>query len=204
RSCSRHTTGVARNPNALFARRDVERRVPEAQAHARSGLTAALAFVTTAAVIVAIGGDRWIAVHLFVAGGLTSAFSGVSIMLASTWSTAPAPAPGLGHLQRGAIVAGALGIILGRHLEAGAPTFHLFGAVYALGLLGLALLLVDTVRHGTKRRFDPAITGWVVALALSILGSTAGIALATGTSVASLRSVHLTTHPLGLLCIAIA
>lgn len=187
-----------------FSRRAVDRRVPEAQAQARRGLTACLLITAAAATVAIAGGDRWIAVHLFVAGGLVSAFSGVSVMLTATWSTAPAPPPGFSIAQLSAVVVGSLGIVIGRHLDAPGAVFHGFGTIYLAGLIGLAALLVDTVRHGSKRRFGPAVTGWVAALALAVLGTIAGITLASGASVKALRSVHLTTNLLGFLGVAIA
>lgn len=188
----------------LLARRDVDRRVPESQAQARQGLALCLLFAAAALIQVIVGGDRWTAVHLFAAGGLTSAFSGVSVMLAATWSTAPAPAPALGTAQRAAIAIGAAGVVLARRADAPAAVVGSFGSLYAAGLLALAVLLVDTARHGTKRRFDPAVTGWASALVIAVLGSVAGIALASGSGEAALRSVHLTTNLLGFLGVAIA
>lgn len=188
----------------LLGRRDVDRRVPESQAHARQGLVLCLLFAATALVQVIVGGNRWTAVHLFAAGGLTSAFSGVSVMLAATWSTAPAPAPVIGLAQRGAIALGAAGVVLARRADAPAALVASFGSLYAAGLLALAVILVDTARHGTKRRFDPAVTGWASALVIAVLGTVAGIALASGSGEAALRSVHLTTNLLGFLGVAIA
>jgi len=188
----------------LVTRRDVDRRVPEAQAQARQGLALCLAFAAAAAVVVVADGDRWSAVHLFVAGGLVSAFGGVSVLLAATWSAAPAPAPALGLAQRLAVALGAAGVVAGRELADSPGLTGAFGTVYALGLLGLAALLVDVVRHGSKRRFDPAVTGWAAGLVLAVLGTTAGVALASGRAEVDLRAVHLTTNLLGFLGFVIA
>src|SRR5699024_6542511 len=110
----RHTTGVSPALESLLTRREVDRRVPESQAQARQGLLLCLLLTAAAGVVVAAAGDRWVAVHLFAAGGLVAAFSGVSVMLAATWSAAPAPVPVLGLAQRLAVVVGAVGVVITR------------------------------------------------------------------------------------------
>lgn len=191
-------------PKPSFARRDVDRRVPESQAQARQGLLLCLLFAVAAGLVLVSGGDRWVALHLFAAGALVSAFGGVSVMLASTWSAAPAPVPALGLAQRLAVAVGAAGVVLARSRGAGAAVLGAFGTLYVIGLLALAVLLVDTVAHGSKRRFDPAVTGWAAGLVIAALGSVAGIVFGSGAGPTGLRQVHLTTNLLGFLGVVIA
>src|SRR5699024_6224168 len=125
-------------------------------------------------------------------------------MLAATWSAAPAPVPVLGLAQRLAVVVGAVGVVITRSQGLGHGAVAVFGTLHIIGVLGLAALLVDIVIHGSKRRFDPAVTGWVAGLVIASLGTVAGIVFASGNTPTDLRRVHLTTNLLGFLGVVIA
>ncbi|HEY3485965.1 MAG TPA: hypothetical protein VGK49_11305, partial [Ilumatobacteraceae bacterium] len=136
------------------------------RSHAQTRVTIgfALAFVTAAA-LAWVGGDTsWLPLHLFLAGAVVLAISGVSLMLTVTWSSAPAPPDAIVALQRLCIAIGAAGVAAGRELELDTYMVAAAGAVYLLGLALLAAMLLATVRRGVERRFDPAVAAYVAAL----------------------------------------
>jgi len=90
--------------------------VAAVHAQTRRGLLVALGFVVAAAVagVAGVGGGWWVPLHLFAVGGLLSAISATTQMLAVTWSAAPAPRPSLAATQRWALAAGAVALVVGR------------------------------------------------------------------------------------------
>lgn len=161
-------------------------------------LRLALAFVAAAAIAAALGSERWLPLHLFLAGGLVLAISGVSLMLTVTWSAAPAPPSRAVALQRLCIALGALGVAAGRELDLGARTMAPAGAVYLAGLLLLAVLLATTARRGPERRFDAAVTAYLAAVAAGAIAVALGSAMAVGTPSVEWRTAHVTLNLLGL------
>lgn len=157
-----------------------------------------LVFIACAAAAAALGSARWLPLHLLMAGGVVLAISGVSLMLTVTWSAAPAPPDRWVGLQRICIAAGAAGVALGRRLDLGDATIAVAAAVYIVGLLMLALLLVITTRRGVERRFDPAVASYLAAVCFGVAGVAVGTWMAVGTPSTTARSVHATLNLLGL------
>ncbi len=176
------------------------------RSHAQTRVTIgfALAFVTAAA-LAWVGGDTsWLPLHLFLAGAVVLAISGVSLMLTVTWSSAPAPPDAIVALQRLCIVIGAAGVAAGRELELDTYMVAAAGAVYLLGLALLAAMLLATVRRGVERRFDPAVAAYVAALICGTVGVTFGVLMAIGTPSTALRNAHAAVNVLGLIGLVIA
>lgn len=170
------------------------------RSHAQTRLTVrmALVFIVAAAVAAVAGEGRWLALHLLLAGGLVLAISGVSLMLAVTWSAAPAPADRWAWAQRLLVAVGAAGVAAGRHWELGSGVIAAAGLAYVVGIVLLAVLLVTTVRAGVERRFDPAVGAYVVALAAGLAGVAVGLHMALDAPTLALRHAHVTLNLLGL------
>ena len=94
-------------------------RVAEVHAQTRRGLLVAAAFMAAAVVtgIAGVGAGWWLPLHLFVVGGLLSAISATTQMLAVTWSAAPAPRPLVAGAQRWALAVGAVALVVGRETD---------------------------------------------------------------------------------------
>jgi nitrite reductase (NO-forming) len=167
-------------------------------------LRCSLAFLIAAGLAAGWGANRWLVVHLALAGGVVLAISAVSLMLAVTWSAAPAPPDRAVLAQRLLIASGAAGVGIGRSADAPTAMVGAAGALYVTGLLTLAVLLVVTTRRGTERRFDAAVAGYVAALSAGVTGVGVGIAIATAGETAGLRSAHVTLNLLGLIGLVVA
>ncbi len=187
---------------------DAADRVPRSHAQTRVTLRFSLAFIAAAAIAAAVtvlgGVDRWLALHLFLAGGAVLAISAVSLMLTVTWSAAPAPPDRLVITQRWCVSVGAAGIAVGRGAGLPDAVVGAAGAAYLAGLVLLATLLVTTVRRGTKRRFDTAVASYVAALTAGLVGSGLGLTMALTEVTTSLRSAHVAANVLGLVGLTIA
>jgi nitrite reductase (NO-forming) len=150
--------------------------------------------------------DAWLPLHLFLVGALLTAISGAAPLLAVTWSAAPAPDARLVAVQRGCIVAGAIGVAGGRELDLDVVTA--VGAVLVgTGLALLVVILLLVRRASQVDRFDPAIEAYVVAVALGLLGVALGSIIAVGSSGewwGRLRAAHLLLNVLGLVGVTIA
>lgn len=162
----------------------------------------ALAFIAGAALVAAAGSTRWLPLHLFLAGAVVLAISGVSLMLTVTWSAAPAPSNRWVAWQRVCIAVGAAGVGIGREADLPHVAIGAAGTVYLAGLVLLACLLLVTVRRGVERRFDVAVAAYVAALAAGTVGVVLGIAMAVGTPAAE-RAAHVTSNLLGLVGLAV-
>jgi nitrite reductase (NO-forming) len=173
-------------------------RVRLAHAQARTTVRLALAFVASAAITAAAGDAPWLSLHLFLAGGVVLAISGVSVMLTVTWSAAPAPPDRIVLLQRTCVAVGAAGVAVGRELDLGDWVLAASGATYLAGLLLLAAVLAVTARRGVERRFDPAVAAYLAALAAGIAGVGLGVAMAVDAPTTELRAAHVTLNVLGL------
>jgi nitrite reductase (NO-forming) len=178
-------------------------RVRISHGQTRTTLRLALAFIGTAAVATGAGGARWLPLHLFLAGGVVLAISGVSLMLTVTWSAAPAPSDRLAAAQRLCIAFGAAGITIAREAELADGLLAAAGIVYACGIALLGVLLVTTIRRGVERRFDVAVASYVCALVAGSAGIAIGIAMAVGSPSADLRAAHVTLNLLGLVGLVI-
>lgn len=147
--------------------------------------------------------DRWLGLHLFLAGGAVLAISAVSVMLTVTWSAAPAPPDRWVVAQRSLVAVGAVGVAAGRAAELPEIVVGISALLYVAGLVTLAALLVSTVRLGPKRRFDAAVTAYVAAICAGITGAALGMTMALGDVSASLRGAHTTINLLGLIGLTI-
>lgn len=152
----------------------------------------------------AVASNPWAALHLGLAGAAVLLISAIALMLTVTWSAAPAPSDAVVALQRVCIVVGVTAVVAGR--EAGAPTALVItgAAMYAVGLLLLAAVLVVTVRQGVQRRFDVPVAGFVVAAVAGVVGAAFGAALAIGPVTATRLDVHRTVNLLGLVGLVIS
>ena len=172
-------------------------RVRTTHRQTRATLRWSLGFVLAAVVAAGVGAERWMPLHLLLAGGVALAISGVTLMLTVTWSAAPAPANALVTLQRSLLIVGAAGVVAGREADAPSTVTGAAGGAYLIGLLLLAVLLVTTVGRGSERRFDVAVGGYVGALVLSIAAIGVGIHMVTDVARPDLRAAHATLNLLG-------
>jgi len=179
-------------------------RVRPAQRQAAAALAQAGAFGVAAGLALVLADGRWLALHLFLAGTLVSAISGVSVLFAVTWSAAPCPPARRSALQRALVGAGAAGVAVTRHVDAPAPLLAVAALAFAAGLAMLAAELVVTVRRGVQRRFDAAVAWYVAALAAGLVAASLGAAMGAGWGGAGLRPAHVTLNLLGLVGFVIA
>ena len=183
-------------------------RVVEAHAQTRSGLLIAAVFVVAAVVagVTGVGAGWWLPLHLFVVGGLLSAISAATQMLAVTWSAAPATRPALAAGQRWLLAVGATALVAGRETER-TWMFVAGGMAVVVAMLGLASMLIRIRLQAVTPRFVPAIEVYVVATLAGATGMTIGILLGAGRAVDSaveLRNVHLVLNVFGLIGLVIA
>ena len=182
-------------------------RVASVHRQARLTLAVAGAFTIGAPVTAALASHdgRWLGLHLFLVGGLLTAISGATQMLAVTWSAAPAPPDRLVATQRCLLAAGAVTMAGARHYDAPAWTVGL-GAMAVVGALVLLAGLLLRIRAGAVTdRFHPAIDGYVLAIGLGLAGSALGIGMATDAiSLATARDAHLALNLLGLVGLVVA
>ena len=183
-------------------------RVVEVHTQTRCGLLVALAFAAAAIVagITRLGGGWWVPLHLFVVGALLSAISATTLMLAVTWSAAPAPRPMVAAAQRWALVAGAIALVAGR--EQG-QTWVLVagGTTVVVAMLGLAWMLIRIRQQSITPRFAPAIEAYVAAAVAGATGMSIGILLGAGRAgdrAVALRDVHLVLNVFGFIGLVIA
>jgi hypothetical protein len=87
--------------------------------------------------ITGLGDGWWLPLHLFVVGGLLSAVSATTQMLAVTWSAAPAPRPVVAAAQRWTLVVGATTLVVGRETDR-TWMFVAGGMAVVAAMLGLA------------------------------------------------------------------
>lgn len=180
-------------------------RVQRSHSATRTTIRLVLLFVLGAAAAAPFAPSPWLPVHLLLAGGAALAISAVTVMLTVTWSAAPAPPERIVAIQRACIALGAAGVVATREIDAfpdwstGIP-----GALYLVGLVLLAGLLLDTSRKGQERRFDVAVAFYVSALVAAVGGVGAGIAMATSGVTLQLRSIHVVANLLGFIGLTMA
>lgn len=176
-------------------------RVVEAQRHTLWALAAAGAFGFSVAMagLIPHNNGTWLPLHLFLAGGLLCAISGVTQMLSVTWSTAPAPTDAVAAVQLALVVAGAVAVAAGRESELWALV-AIGVAALTVGLALLAGILIWVRRWSGTDRFHPAIDGYVVAVVWGLLGIVLGAFVARGGELYTSRLIeaHLTVNVLGL------
>ena len=175
---------------------------------ARRGLVQAAIFTIAAVVSAVVPHDTgaWLPLHLFVVGGLLTAISATTQMLAVTWSSAPAPAPWLATAQRWCLAVGTIVVCIGREADAN-PLIAVGGTAVVAAVAAMIPILVVIRRNSVTDRFAPAIDAYVVAMVCGVVGTTLAIVLATGRDVADgaqLRVVHLTLNLFGLVGLVVA
>jgi hypothetical protein len=183
-------------------------RVAEVHHQARRTLAVAGAFVAagvTTAVLPEPGGT-WLPLHLFLVGGLLSAISGATVLLAVTWSASPAPPRASATAQRWLLAGGAVGVAAGGEAANEALAVTGASAVGAsLALLALHLLRIRSA--AVTDRFAPAVDGYVTAVVLGAAGVALGGLLVTGgagTRWLDVRAAHLTLNLYGLVGLVVA
>lgn len=177
-------------------------RVRRSHAQTRTTVRFALVFFVAAALAALRNDGRWLPLHLFLAGGVVLAISGVSLMLTVTWSAAPAPPDRWVTAQRTLIIVGAAGVGVGRTVEL-PPVVGVTGTAFLAGLIGLGVLLVWTIRRGPKRRFDAAVAAYLAAVTAGVVGVGLGMTMALDAPTLTLRSAHATANLLGLVGLTI-
>jgi nitrite reductase (NO-forming) len=177
-------------------------------AHAQAVPTLRLALVFLAAAIVTIplrqSTAEWLPLHLFLAGTVVLAISGVSLLLTITWAAAPAPAPAPVTVQRWCVAGGAATIALGRASSAPDAVVAAGGTVFRAGRVVHGALLVTTVRRGVDRRYDVPVAWYDVALGAGVAAGGVGVAMATSPHAMNVRDAHVTLNLLGLVGLVIA
>lgn len=192
--------------NDAGGRERVDRRVAEVQHQTRLTLAVATAFIVAGPVAALLPHDTgvWLPLHLFLVGGVLSAISGTTQLLAVTWSTAAAPSRRLADVQRAGIAVGAMAIAVGHEIDS--PTMIAIGGstlAAALVLLG-AILWSVRQRAGTPR-FRPGIEAYLFAIAFGLAGVVLGatIAIDGGEWWERLRGAHVIVNLFGLVGLTI-
>lgn len=185
-----------------------ETRVVDAQRQAAATLRSSVAFAVAAPVSALRGGDlgSWLPLHLFLVGGLLTAISGATQLLAVTWSASPAPADSRVAAQRWAVAIGAALVIVGRWSEVTSVT-AIGGCSVLVGIALLAANLWSIRRSSGNHRFHPAIEGYEAAMVAALIGVGLGISLAVsepGPGWGRTRDAHVTLNTLGLVGLVIA
>jgi nitrite reductase (NO-forming) len=173
---------------------------------ARVTFAVAVTFVVAAALTAVMGqGERWLALHLFLIGGLLSAISAATQVLAVTWAAAPAPTDVVATVQRTLLAGGAVVLVIGRRMDAPKWVSGL-GAAGILAALVLLVVILVRIRAGAvNTRFHAAIDAYLVAIAFGIIGSGAGALMAVdAVSPDTARSTHVVLNLFGLVGLVIA
>ncbi len=186
--------------------RGAQGRVVEVHAQTRRGLMIAVGLAIAAGAAVVAGNGWWLPLHLFAVGGLLSAISAVTQMLAVTWSAAPAPRRIVAGAQRWTIAIGSGALIIGRETDH-TWLFVAGGVTVIAALLALGGILIFVRGRAVTDRFAPAVEAYVAAVVAGATGMSIGIALGAGdagTHYLGLRGAHLTLNVFGLVGLAIA
>jgi nitrite reductase (NO-forming) len=172
----------------------------------RPGLAMCAAFAMAAALAAFAPHNTgaWLPLHLFLVGAVLHAISAVTVMLAVTWSAAMPPPWSAVRLQRWLLTVGVVVLAAGREMAVAAVAVPIAAAAIAASLVILGVLLARVRRDGPLDRFDAAIDGYLIALALALGGSAVGAVVGTGNEASNLVSVHLTLNLLGFVGVVIA
>lgn len=104
----------------------------------------------------------WLPLHLFLVGGLLSAMSATTQLLAVTWSASPPPAALAAGTQRWGLALGAVALVVGR--ETTRPWLAQLGAAAVLAAVAAMVPILWSIRLGaTTPRFRPAIDAYMAA-----------------------------------------
>jgi nitrite reductase (NO-forming) len=204
----RPTAAATNDRTGPTGRRGAPRRVADVHVQTRRCLVVTAAFVSAAVVVgvAGIGAGWWLPLHLFVVGGLLSAISAVTQMLAVTWSAAPAPQSRVAAAQRWVLAAGTVALLVGR--ETDRPWLIVAGGtMVVVAMLALAVILVGVRRQAVTPRFGPAIDAYLAAIVAGAAGMSVGILLGAGRAgrrAGELRDAHLVLNLYGLLGLVVA
>ncbi|MFV0308197.1 MAG: hypothetical protein ACK5OX_10695 [Desertimonas sp.] len=180
-------------------------RVAAMHRHGRRGLATAGGFAVAAVLAAVVPHDTgaWLPLHLFLVGTLTTAIATVTLVLAVTWSAAPAPpATALAAIRWGTAF-GAVGVAVGR--EGQRPALTVIGAVaVAVSLAGVAVALVAVRMRARTTRYHPVIDGYLLAIVAVVVGVGLGAALASGGGSSATREVHLILNVFAFVGVVIA
>ncbi len=162
-----------------------------------------------AAVVAGVAGTGtgwWIPLHLFAVGGLLSAVSAVTQMLAVTWSASPPPSPLVAGAQRWCLALGAVALVVGRDTDV--RWLFVAGGTTVVGAMVALVPILWLVRHrAVTNRFAPAIEAYIAAVLFGAAGMTLGIILGVGragTRIVEIRGTHLLLNLFGLVGLVIA
>ena len=167
----------------------------------------AAGFVIAAVIAAAVRGDGWwLPLHLFLVGGVLSAISATTQMLAITWSSSPPTRPWVATVVRWTLAAGAVGVVVGR--DTGRRWLIEFGGGFvAIALVGMVPVLWAVHRGAVTDRYRPAIEAYVAAHLFGAVGVIVGVVMATGRSGSrhlELRGTHLIVNLFGCVGLVIA
>lgn len=181
-------------------------RVAEMHRQTRPGLALAGGFALAAVIAAFVPHNTgpWLPLHLFLAGSLLMAICTVTVMLAVTWSSAPAPPSSVVRVQRALLITGVVGLTIARELGSGPWPVVISATLLAASLVILAAILVRVRQSAVVDRFHPAIDGYLAALFMALVGSSLGVGAATGKGDITTISAHLTINLLGLVGVVIA
>lgn len=181
-------------------------RVAEVHAQTRRGLIVAAGFAVAAVGTVVARTGWWMPLHLFVVGGLLSAISAATQMLAVTWSSAPAPRPAVAGGQRWALAIGAVVLVVGHETDR-KFLFAAGGATVVVAMVALGFIVIRILRQAVTDRFAPAIEAYVAAVVAGAVGMSLGIVLGVGRGGSrnvEIRGAHLVLNVFGLVGLVIA
>jgi nitrite reductase (NO-forming) len=178
-------------------------RAATAQRQAWQTLRLAFGFVMGAAIAaVSLGrAELWVALHLFLLGGLLMAISATTQMFAVTWSSSPAPPDRLVAAQRWSLAVGALGVVTARGFSAPVALLAASGTLVLGSLVLLAVILVGVRQRAVTDRYHAAIDCYLLAIAVGVVGSTVGILVGTGSASTApgARNAHIVANLFGLI-----
>lgn len=170
------------------------------------GQSALFSLAAVASVAVPHSTGYWLPLHLFVLGGLLTAISSTTQMLAVTWSAAPATPAWAARAQRWILAAGTITLCAGREADT-ALFVDIGGAAVVAALVGLIPILLAIRRGAVTDRYAPAIDGYVAAMAFGSVGIALAIVMATGRMSddwVRLRDVHVILNLFGLVGLVVA
>ncbi|MGB3411802.1 MAG: hypothetical protein WBA45_11440 [Microthrixaceae bacterium] len=148
----------------------------------------------------------WLPLHLFLVGSVLGAILAATQLLSVTWSASPAPANWLANVQRALLYGGVAAIATGREVDVDAIT-GLGGTAVVAALALLIVSLIQIRNSAVTDRYRPAIHGYCTAAGFGIVGSSLGVAMASGafsTSTVNVRGIHIAANALGLVGVVIA
>jgi nitrite reductase (NO-forming) len=174
----------------------------------RQGLVQAAVFSLAAVVAVVVEHRTgfWLPLHLFVLGGLVTAISTTTQMLAVTWSSSPATPNWAATAQRSCLAVGTVAICAGRETDT-VVLVDIGGTAVVASVVALIPILLAIRGGAITDRFTPAIDGYVAAMTLGSIGLAVAIMVATGRAPqhwGRLRDVHVTLNVFGLVGVVVA